>query len=139
MTMAAHIGKIARPSASATNTPDGLAGGLGESLGAGLGGGLMDDGFCAGDGLTLDAGTWDGADPTVGDGERGADGGTYGGTGSAGRVGVLAKSCSETGGRPASSTWPLTHLTRRLRPPEAKGSQWDRSRALQGAASGATS
>jgi hypothetical protein len=64
----------------------------------------MDGGLCASDALTLDGGgTWDGADPDVGDGEGGADGGTYGGTGSAGRVGVLAKSCSKTGGRPASS------------------------------------
>lgn len=122
MMIAAHIGKIARPSASATNTPDGLAGGLGESLGAGLGAGLMAAGLCASDGLTLDEdGTWAGADPDVGDGEEGADGGTYGGTGSAGRVGVLAKSCSETGGRPASSTWPLTHPDETTQVPRGKG------------------
>ena len=86
---------------------DGLAGGLGKAR-SWLGGGLKGRWPCASAGLTLDeGGTWVGADPDVGDGERGADGGTYGGAGSAGRVGVLAKSCSETGGRPASSTWPL--------------------------------
>jgi hypothetical protein len=122
MMTAAHIGKIARPSASATNTPDGLAGGLGEGLGAGLGGGLMDAGLCAGDGPTLDeGGTWSGADPDVGDGESGADGGRYGGTGNAGRVGVLAKSCSETGGRPALSTWPLAHPDETTQAPRGKG------------------
>jgi hypothetical protein len=122
MMTAAHIGKNARPSASATNTPDGLAGGLGESLGVGLGGGLKDDGLWASDGLTFDeGGTWEGADPDVGNGERGTDGGTYGGTGNAGRVGVLAKSCSETGGRPASSTRPLTHPDETTQVPRGKG------------------
>ena len=100
----------------------------------------MDAGLCGSGGLTLDeGGTWDGADPDVGDGEAGANGGTYGGTGNAGRVGVLAKSCSETGGRPASSARPLTHLTRRLRSLEAKGSTRDKSQARWDAASGATS
>lgn len=100
----------------------------------------MDDGLGASDGLTLDeGGTWGGADPDVGDGEEGADGGTYGGTGSAGRVGVLAKSCSETGGGRSHRPGHSLTLTRRLRSPEAKGSQRDRSRAPQGAASGATS
>jgi hypothetical protein len=80
------------------------------------------DGLCASDELALDeGGTWSGADPVVGDGEGEADGGTYGGTGSAGRVGVLAKSCSETGGWPASSTWPLTHPDETTQVPRGKG------------------
>ena len=115
MTTAAQAGKTARPSASATKTPDGLAGGLGADLGSGLGAGL-DDGF----GNGTDGGTDADGGPTgpAGDGGAGGagaagglyddDGGAYGGTGAAGRVGVFAKSCSETGGRPEPAG-PLTH------------------------------
>jgi hypothetical protein len=88
---AAQIGKIARPSARVTMTPDGRGAGFCTGLGDGFGD--DDDGRVV-TGIPSDTGSG----PTEAEAGLYDDGGTYGGTGTVGWVGVLAKSCSETGG-----------------------------------------